>query len=325
MATTTTKQQQRITRVDDDEVQHGQLVDCFCERIVDDRDEGHGVVDVATEAVMMSSKRVMSRLAVEGGAAAGNNNNAGGGGSAVVRPSSPSAKQAAEGRGTTLPPPHAWLAIEDTKKKQEHIISDAEEQWARLLRSSNGNRQHHHHHHHQNHRRSSFSVVRRERAAREAWLDRAWEMKRSWHQRNGGAPDADTPVVVVVGGGNHHHHHSSNNKEQQPSSPTAAAAMAASEMMMGGGGGVAMDVEEVRACRDLGLELPSDCTVEIQCYGLSGDSSPTHTNGSGSGADSPCAGGVSSPAGGADPMDVKARLKAWAQAVALTSTTQLGS
>jgi hypothetical protein len=28
---------------------------------------------------------------------------------------------------------------------------------------------------------------------------------------------------------------------------------------------------------------------------------------------------------GADPMDVKARLKVWAQAVALTSTTHLGS
>uniref|UniRef100_J3M3U1 Uncharacterized protein n=1 Tax=Oryza brachyantha TaxID=4533 RepID=J3M3U1_ORYBR len=38
-----------------------------------------------------------------------------------------------------------------------------------------------------------------------------------------------------------------------------------------------MDMEEVRACRDLGLELPSDCTVEIQCYGLSATSSPTHT------------------------------------------------
>lgn len=45
-----------------------------------------------------------------------------------------------------------------------------------------------------------------------------------------------------------------------------------------GGDGVTMDVEEVHACRDLGLELPFDCTVEIQRYGLtSSGSSPTHT------------------------------------------------
>ena len=61
---------------------------------------------------------------------------------------------------------------------------------------------------------------------------------------------------------------------------------------VGSGGGVAKDVDKVRACRNLELELPSDCTVEVQCYGLtSGGSSPTHT--ASSGTDSPCA--VSSP------------------------------
>ena len=118
-------------------------------------------------------------------------------------------------------------------------------------------------------------------AAREAWLDLTWEMKRSWHERNGGAPDADTPVVVVVGKGG------GGGGASGASSP--AHSQHAGSV---GGGGVAMDVDEVRACRDLGLELPSDCTVEIQCYGLtSGGSSPTHT--ASSGADSPCA--VSSP------------------------------
>ncbi|TVU17917.1 hypothetical protein EJB05_33979, partial [Eragrostis curvula] len=264
MASATTEQ--RVGHVDDEEEQKEQRD----HRLVN---SGHGVA--AREAV---SKRV-SRLAVEGGG--------GGGGGAP---------------GRTLPPPHAWLAIDDMKK---HKLGDnrdpEEEQWARVLRAGGGGggdaRSM------QQHRRSSFCVVRRERAAREAWLDRAWEAKRSWHQRNGGAPDADTPVVVVVG------------KASDSSSPESE------QQQHQAAGGVAMDVEEVRACRDLGLELPSDCTVEIQCYGLSGASSPTNTAGS-SGADSPC-GVISSP--GADPMDVKARLKVWAQAVALASTTHLGS
>ncbi|KAJ1261544.1 hypothetical protein BS78_09G037600 [Paspalum vaginatum] len=273
--------------------------------------------------------RRVSRLAVEGGNDAGADSNKPGGcraqrvykvGEGVVAargagkqlPDAAARGRRSFGGGRELvPPPHAWLAIEDgAARRRQHGSDDPEaEPWERILRGGGGPgagaRQ-------QQQRRSSFSVVRRERAAREAWLDRAWEMKRSWHERNGGAPDADTPVVVVVGkaGG-----------AGDGASPRAAAAhshqLAAGAV---GGGGVAMDVEEVRACRDLGLELPSDCTVEIQCYGLSGGSSPTHT-GSSSGADSPCA--VSSP--GADPTDVKARLKVWAQAVALASTTHLSS
>lgn len=248
-----------------------------------------GRADVVAREV---SKRV-SRLAVEGGGgdtAARRQQgvlNIGGGG--VDRPARNGHNHEADAgaprfRGSftadarTLPPPHAWLAIDDTRKqrkqKQEQEHDDSDEQWARLFRG--GGTQHQQQ---QMQRRSSFSVVRRERAAREAWLDRAWEMKRSWHQRNGGAPDADTPVVVVVG-----------------MSPRASSSSDSQQHQASGGGGVAMDVEEVRACRDLGLELPSDCTVEIQCYGLSGGSSPTHTTGTaGSGADSPCA--LSSPPG----------------------------
>ncbi|XP_062230710.1 uncharacterized protein LOC133928405 isoform X2 [Phragmites australis] len=275
----------RIGRVDEEEEEEQQH----------DRVDGDGDSGVMAREV---SKRV-SRLAVAGGQAddkAGHERGAykiGGGGG--VRSAKLEDSDVVHGRrsagGRTLPPPHAWLAIEDTKK---HYDSDPEEKWMRLLRGGSsagagtGRQQ----------RRSSFSVVRRERAAREACLDRAWEMKRNWHERNGGAPDADTPVVVVVGKG--------------PASPSSQAGAV-------GGGGVAMDMEEVRACRDLGLELPSDCTVEIQCYGLSGGGSPTHT--ASSGADTPC--DISSP--GVDPMDVKARLKVWAQAVALASTTHLGS
>uniref|UniRef100_A0A0E0KYA3 Uncharacterized protein n=1 Tax=Oryza punctata TaxID=4537 RepID=A0A0E0KYA3_ORYPU len=248
------------------------------------------------ESFSREVRKRVSRLSVEGG---------GGGLSSTARGGGVRDRRGSGGGGRVLPPPHAWLAVEETTKKS--YGSDPEEQWMRVLQGgaygggvAAAQRQ--------VQRRSSFSVVRRERAAREAWLDRAWEMKRSWHERNGGAPDADTPVVVVVG-------------KAPPSSPSSHAAGSV------GGGGVAMDMEEVRACRDLGLELPSDCTVEIQCYGLSAASSPTHTAASGScssGAASPASCSLSSP-GADDPMDVKARLKVWAQAVALASTTHLGS
>ncbi|WVZ96187.1 hypothetical protein U9M48_041856 [Paspalum notatum var. saurae] len=287
-------------------------------RVDEDQDEQQQHEQLAREV----SRRV-SRLAVEGGAGAGADTKLVPIERVVASRAEGKKQLAADAaaRGRALPPPHAWLAIEDgggAARRQYYDSdgpADAGEQWERVLRGGAGGawggaRQQH------RQRRSSFSVVRRERAAREAWLDRAWEMKRSWHERNGGAPDADTPVVVVVGkaaaaggggGGG-------------AASPRAAADHDSHHQMAAGavgGGGVAMDVEEVRACRDLGLELPSDCTVEIQCYGLSGGgSSPTHT-----GADSPCA--ASSP--GADPMDVKARLKVWAQAVALASTTHLTS
>nr|CAB3460150.1 unnamed protein product [Digitaria exilis] len=293
MATATTMTEQRVSRVRGDEEHHqGFAVDY-------DGGEHHGVV---------SSSRRVSRLAVEGGdaAAAVDNSKAiqgvfGRAGKLLQEDAAAARRRRSFGGARApLPPPHAWLAIDDATgiNKQQYESDDpAAEQWARLLGGGGARR-------HQQQRRSSFTVVRRERAAREAWLDRAWEMKRSWHERNGGAPDADTPVVVVVGKG-----------------ASAEGSSESHEAGAVGGGGVAMDVDEVRACRDLGLELPSDCTVEIQCYGLtSGGSSPTHTNAS-SGADSPCA--VSSP--GADPMDVKARLKVWAQAVALASTTHLSS
>lgn len=82
----------------------------------------------------------------------------------------------------------------------------------------------------------------------------------------------------------------------------------------------ALDLEEVRACRDLGLDLPCDWTVEIPCYALSGVDTAS------SGGNSPASAGswrISSP--GDDPKDVKARLKVWAQAVALASASRLGS
>lgn len=98
---------------------------------------------------------------------------------------------------------------------------------------------------------------RRARVAREVWLERAWRMRKQRRQLQEEVP------VVVLGGG------------ESPASR----------------GGVAMDMEEVRACRDLGLALPCDWTVEIPCYALSGVDTAS------SGGNSPASGSwrISSP------------------------------
>ncbi|KAF6163484.1 hypothetical protein GIB67_029333 [Kingdonia uniflora] len=83
-------------------------------------------------------------------------------------------------------------------------------------------------------------------------------------------------------------------------------------MMMKAKGGVTslcMDLSEIKACRDLGLELEiPGRESSISCCSTS------------SGGNSPIANWrISSP--GDDPRDVKARLKVWAQAVAIASST----
>ncbi|KAK8485881.1 hypothetical protein V6N13_015277 [Hibiscus sabdariffa] len=76
----------------------------------------------------------------------------------------------------------------------------------------------------------------------------------------------------------------------------------------GGRRTLCMDLEEVKACRDLGFELEHERMLEMPS----------------SGGNSPIASWrISSP--GDDPRDVKARLKVWAQAVAPASTSKLCS
>lgn len=139
-------------------------------------------------------------------------------------------------------------------------------------------------------RRQRQHQRRWQRMGREAWLERAWRMRKQRRQLQ----EEVVPVVVLGGGGG--------------DSPASR-------------GGVAMDMEEVRACRDLGLDLPCDWTVEIPTYyALSGVDTAS------SGGNSPASAGswrISSP--GDDPKDVKARLKVWAQVVALASASRLGS
>ncbi|XP_030539771.1 uncharacterized protein LOC115747671 [Rhodamnia argentea] len=88
----------------------------------------------------------------------------------------------------------------------------------------------------------------------------------------------------------------------------------------GGRRSLCMDLEEVKACRDLGFELEHERMVEMPSrLSISGSTLDTS-----SGGNSPIGNWrISSP--GDDPRDVKARLKVWAQAVALASTSRHGN
>ncbi|KAL8094403.1 uncharacterized protein LOC141693192 [Apium graveolens] len=89
----------------------------------------------------------------------------------------------------------------------------------------------------------------------------------------------------------------------------------------GGEHSLCMDMEEVKACRDLGFELeldskimPSRLTISAPLLDTGGGATTS------SGGSSPISNWrISSP--GDDPKDVKARLKVWAQAVAIASTS----
>ncbi|KAE8700958.1 hypothetical protein F3Y22_tig00110549pilonHSYRG00027 [Hibiscus syriacus] len=86
----------------------------------------------------------------------------------------------------------------------------------------------------------------------------------------------------------------------------------------GGNRSLCMDLGEVKACRDLGFELEHERMFEMP--GRVSLSASNFDNTS-SGGNSPIANWrISSP--GDDPRDVKARLKVWAQAVALASTAK---
>ncbi|KAJ6729516.1 hypothetical protein OIU85_020427 [Salix viminalis] len=88
----------------------------------------------------------------------------------------------------------------------------------------------------------------------------------------------------------------------------------------GGSRSLCMDLEEVKACRDLGFELEHERMVEMPGSRLSLSGSTPDTS---SGGNSPIANWrISSP--GDDPRDVKARLKVWAQIVATASASRHG-
>ncbi|XP_028791394.1 uncharacterized protein LOC114747261 [Neltuma alba] len=88
----------------------------------------------------------------------------------------------------------------------------------------------------------------------------------------------------------------------------------------GGKRSLCMDLEEMKACRDLGFELEQERTLEMPSrFSLSNSTLDTS-----SGSNSPIASWrISTP--GDDPRDVKARLKVWAQAVAMASASKYGA
>ncbi|KAF7804988.1 uncharacterized protein G2W53_044099 [Senna tora] len=89
----------------------------------------------------------------------------------------------------------------------------------------------------------------------------------------------------------------------------------------GGRRSLCMDLEEMKACRDLGFELEKEKTMLEMPSHLSLSNSTLDTS---SGGNSPIANWrISSP--GDDPRDVKARLKVWAQAVAMASASKYGA
>ncbi|KAL0848621.1 hypothetical protein Bca101_021868 [Brassica carinata] len=82
----------------------------------------------------------------------------------------------------------------------------------------------------------------------------------------------------------------------------------------GGEKSLRMGLEEVKACRDLGFDLEVPGRISVSA----GSNFDTQTS---SGSNSPIATWrISSP--GDDPKEVKARLKVWAQAVALASSSR---
>ncbi|XP_074357363.1 uncharacterized protein LOC141697064 [Apium graveolens] len=94
----------------------------------------------------------------------------------------------------------------------------------------------------------------------------------------------------------------------------------------GGRRSLCMDMEEVKACRELGFELEHQQMFDMTAAPgrLTLSTSTLDTNTTSSGGSSPIPNWrISSP--GDDPKDVKARLKVWAQAVALASSSSSSS
>ncbi|XP_028770974.1 uncharacterized protein LOC114728262 [Neltuma alba] len=90
----------------------------------------------------------------------------------------------------------------------------------------------------------------------------------------------------------------------------------------GGRRSLCMDMGEVKACKELGFELEHERMLQVPSR-LSLSSSSLD-NSTGSGGNSPISNWrVSSP--GDDPRDVKARLRLWAQAVAMASASKHGN
>ncbi|XP_010240824.1 PREDICTED: uncharacterized protein LOC104585588 [Nelumbo nucifera] len=142
----------------------------------------------------------------------------------------------------------------------------------------------------------------RRRITRERWLERAWEEKKKYNNHSKAVADEDVTMLMMM-------MENSNNNQSGDQSECVVITRP-----KGGRRSLCMDLEEVKACRDLGFELEHERMLEFPGrISISGSTMDTS-----SGSNSPIANWrISSP--GDDPRDVKARLKVWAQAVALAS------
>ncbi|XP_009344787.2 uncharacterized protein LOC103936665 [Pyrus x bretschneideri] len=121
------------------------------------------------------------------------------------------------------------------------------------------------------------------------------------------------------------HYHSFSGESDQGGTSGPGTGVVVITRPKGGRRSLCMDLDEVKACRDLGFELEHHQMLHETPSRLSRSASTLDTNTTcSSGANSPIANWrISSP--GDDPREVKARLKVWAQAVALASTSRPGS
>ncbi|OVA13503.1 hypothetical protein BVC80_379g31 [Macleaya cordata] len=174
----------------------------------------------------------------------------------------------------------------------------------------------------------------RRRIIRERWLERVWNKKKKTIQE-----DDDEDLIIQQ----------FNNNNNSGTSHRFSGGGGGGELIGGGGGGggdhyqaglvimtrptggrrsLCMDLEEVKACRDLGFELEhermmldyNNINISSRISMNSGSTIDTASTSTSTGGNSPIANWrISSP--GDDPKDVKARLKVWAQAVALASAS----
>ncbi|KAI3830872.1 hypothetical protein MKW92_050980 [Papaver armeniacum] len=155
----------------------------------------------------------------------------------------------------------------------------------------------------------------RRRILREKWLQRAWEMKKKQDR-----VVYDDDMNYFNGDNNRHGHRSGSGGEFGNDDHYRHQLMVITRPC-GGRRSLCMDFEEVKACRDLGFEFEHESTMfefSSRHSGRGGSTMDTASAGS-DGTSTVSNWRISSP--GDDPKDVKARLKVWAQAVALASAS----
>ncbi|KAI3990219.1 hypothetical protein MKX01_029197 [Papaver californicum] len=158
----------------------------------------------------------------------------------------------------------------------------------------------------------------RRRILREKWLQRVWEMQR---KKDRVVYDDD---INYFNGDNNRHGHRFGGGGDFGNDDHYRHQLMVITRPCGGRRSLYMDFEEVKACRDLGFEFEHESTVfefssrNSMNSGRGGSTMDTASAGS-DGTSTVSNWRISSP--GDDPKDVKARLKVWAQAVALASAS----